>query len=431
MSDKKAASLKKTVILSIGITILCLLLVSMLIPLLQKQTEYVEQPENPTEIQQPKEELEQTQEQENQQEVPQPPLPEENGEQQIPEIHEQESQQSEQFEQIEEVQEQEEEPSLKKFAEACGISIGTCVSYNPLKSDPNYRNILIREFNVITPENELKFESVHPLRERYIFRIADEIISFAEENGMKIRGHCLVWHNQLPSWILRGSFTREELMDILRDHIYTVVGRYKGRIYAWDVVNEAIDDNGNFRDTIWYRIIGPEYIELAFKWAHEADPDALLFYNDYNIETVNRKSNAVYNLVKQLLEKGVPIHGIGFQTHLILERPPDPKSVAENIRRFEELGLIVEITEMDVRIKEPVTSEDLIRQAEVYRDILKVCLSSKTCKTFVMWEFVDKYSWIEYTFPEYTSATIFGCNYQPKPAYEYLLTTLEECSRNK
>ncbi|MEM2737246.1 MAG: endo-1,4-beta-xylanase [Thermoproteota archaeon] len=321
-------------------------------------------------------------------------------------------------------------PSLRSFAESCGILIGTCVSYNNLMGDRTYREILAREFNVVTPENELKFGPVHPLPNTYNFRPADEIVKFAERNKMKVRGHCLVWHNQLPSWIY-GDFTREELMDILRNHIYTVVERYKGKIYAWDVVNEAIADDGSLRQTIWLEKIGPEYIELAFKWAHEADPDALLFYNDYGIEEINRKSNAVYELVRGLLKKGVPIHGVGFQTHLSLERPPNLDSVAKNIKRFEELGLIVEITEMDVSIRKPATSKELDMQAKIYSDILKIYLSSSNPRTFVMWGFVDKYSWIDYTFPGYGAATIFDNEYNPKPAYNSLLAVLEECSKNR
>ncbi|MEM2447140.1 MAG: endo-1,4-beta-xylanase, partial [Thermoproteota archaeon] len=265
--------------------------------------------------------------------------------------------------------------TLKELASRCGIMIGTCVSYSSL-SDNKYREIIASEFSVITPENELKFVLVHPFRSVYTFSRADAIISFAEENGIKVRGHCLVWHQQLPDWILNGNYTREEWIEILRDHIYTVVGRYKGRLYAWDVVNEAFNDDGTLRDTIWLRNIGPEYIKLAFQWAHEADPDALLFYNDYGAEAINRKSNAIYEFVKNLLEEGVPIHGIGLQMHVRVEWYPNPQSVAENIKRFRELGLKVEITEMDVAIRLPVSEEEITKQAEIYKSILKTYLNS-------------------------------------------------------
>ncbi|MDW8049331.1 MAG: endo-1,4-beta-xylanase, partial [Nitrososphaerota archaeon] len=233
-------------------------------------------------------------------------------------------------------------PSLRTLAEKCGIYIGAAVEPDYLTMD--YAETLKREFNMVTTENVLKFGPVHPQPTVYSFAGADRVIEFAEAHGMKVRGHTLVWHSQLPSWITAGRYTRDEWIQILRDHIMTVVGRYRGRIYAWDVVNEAIDDSGALRNTIWLQNIGPEYIELAFRWAHEADPNALLFYNDYGAEGLGVKSDAVYNLVKGLLEKGVPIHGVGLQMHISADSPPSPQSVAANIRRLNNLGLEVHIT---------------------------------------------------------------------------------------
>jgi endo-1,4-beta-xylanase len=315
--------------------------------------------------------------------------------------------------------------TLRELAESCGIMIGTAVSYFPL-GEEEYASILVREFNVITPENEMKFYAIHPHRMVYNFSMADSMVSFAEEHEMKVRGHTLVWHNQLPDWVVNGNFTREEWINILRDHIFTVVGHYRGKIYAWDVVNEAFNDDGTLRNTVWLRNIGPEYIELAFRWAHEADPDALLFYNDYGAEGINRKSDAIYNLVKSLLEKGVPIHGIGLQMHIRVEWHPDPQSVAENIRRFRELGLRVEITEMDVAIRLPVSEEELTKQAEIYKEIFKAYLDSDSPQAFIMWGFTDKHSWIPYAFPGYGAALVFDENYNPKPAYYALIEAMLE-----
>lgn len=188
-------------------------------------------------------------------------------------------------------------PPLRSLAEERGILIGTAVSASQL-GIRDYAQTLSREFNIITTENALKFEPVHPSRDLYTFADADAIVSFAEANGMKVRGHTLVWHQQLPGWISQGTFTREEWINILHDHITTVVNRYKGRIYAWDVVNEALADDGSLRDTVWLRGIGSEYIDLAFQWAHEPDPQALLFYNEYGASALGGKSDAVYNLVK-------------------------------------------------------------------------------------------------------------------------------------
>lgn len=316
-------------------------------------------------------------------------------------------------------------PPLRNLAEECGIYIGAAVERS-LLDIPDYAYILKREFNILTTENALKFGPVHPQREAYSFSDADYIISFAERNGMKVRGHTLVWHQQLPSWVAQGNYSREEWISILREHIMTVVGRYKGRIYAWDVVNEAIADDGTLRDTIWLRNIGPEYIEMAFRWAHEADPQAILFYNDYGAEGLNVKSNATYNLVKSLLEKGVPIHGVGLQMHLSLENPLNPQEVEANIKRLNDLGLEVHITEMDVRIRMPARWEDLIEQAKIYRDILRACLSVERCKAFVIWGFTDKYSWIPGHFSGYGAALIFDESYVPKPAYYFIAETLVE-----
>jgi len=316
-------------------------------------------------------------------------------------------------------------PPLRVLAERCGIYIGAAVERS-LLDIPDYAYTLKREFNILTTENALKFANVHPQPDTYSFDDADYIISFAESNGMKVRGHTLVWHQQLPTWITQGRYTREEWINILREHIMTVVGRYRGKIYAWDVVNEAVEDDGTLRDNIWLKNIGPEYIELAFRWAHEADPQALLFYNDYGAEGLGVKSDAIYSFIKSLLDKGVPIHGVGLQMHISLENPPNPQEIAANIRRLNDLGLEVHITEMDVRIKTPARWEDLIKQAEIYREILKVCLSAERCKVFVMWGFTDKHSWIPSHFAGYGAALIFDESYKPKPAYYYIIATLIE-----
>jgi len=314
---------------------------------------------------------------------------------------------------------------LRVLAEKHGIYVGAAVGADQLRIK-EYAETLSREFNILTTENALKFERVHPERNVYSFAEADAIISFAEANGMKVRGHTLVWHNQLPEWITRGNYSREEWIRILHDHVTTVVSRYRGRVYAWDVVNEAVDEDGSLRETIWLRNIGPEYIELAFRWAHEADPEALLFYNDYGAEGMGVKSDAVYNLVKTLLEKGVPIHGVGLQMHISTEYYPAPQQVAANIKRLGDLGLEIHITEIDVRIRLPADSKSLIRQAEIYRDMLEVCLSYKKCTAFVMWGFTDRYSWIPGFFSGYGSALIFDEHYNPKPAYYYILRLLME-----
>jgi len=318
-------------------------------------------------------------------------------------------------------------PPLRTLAEENGILIGSAVTASYLTEAP-YAQTLSREFDILTTENALKFEPVHPSRDQYTFGDADAIVSFAEANGMKVRGHTLVWHQQLPGWITQGTFTREEWKTILHDHITTVVSRYKRRIYAWDVVNEAIDDDGSLRNTVWLQGIGPEYIRLAFEWAHEADPQALLFYNDYGASGSGVKSDAVYNLVKNLTESGVPINGVGLQMHISLESPPVFGDIAANFERLNDLGLEVQVTELDVRLRTPATTEDLTQQANIYRNMLEVCLSADNCTSFVMWGFTDKYSWIPAANPGYGSALIFDESYNPKPSYYALISVLAERS---
>jgi endo-1,4-beta-xylanase len=318
-------------------------------------------------------------------------------------------------------------PTLRSLAEEHGILIGAAVSASQL-IERDYTQTLSREFNILTTENALKFEPVHPSRNQYSFTDADAIVSFAEANGMKVRGHTLVWHQQLPGWINQGTFTREEWISILHDHITTVVSHYKGQIYAWDVVNEAVADDGSLRNTVWLQGIGPEYIELAFQWAHEADPQALLFYNDYGASGLGGKSDAVYNLVKNLTESGVPIDGVGLQMHTSLESPPVFEDIAANFKRLNDLGLEVQVTELDVRIRVPATTADLTQQANIYRDMLDVCLSADDCTAFVMWGFTDRYSWIPSANPGYGSALIFDESYNPKLAYYALIDVFAEHS---
>lgn len=314
--------------------------------------------------------------------------------------------------------------SLRALGKSRGILIGAAVAPEPLRNDAEYAETLKREFSMVTTENAMKFEPIHPARDRYNFSDADTVVNFAEDNGLKVRGHTLVWHQTLPSWLTAGQFKRDELIKILRDHIATVVGRYRGKVAVWDVVNEAVDDNGILRETIWLKGIGPEYIDMAFKWAHEADPEAMLFYNDYGGEGLGQKSDAIYALVRGLKERKVPIHGVGLQMHLDPDYPPSTEAVTKNVKRLSDLDLEVHITEMDARIKLPSTEEKLEQQAKIYRDILNACMKVKNFKAFTMWGFTDRYSWVPWFFPGYGDALIFDESYNPKPAYKAIKSEL-------
>lgn len=313
------------------------------------------------------------------------------------------------------------------MAEEKNFYIGTAVSSDPFLKDTDYKDILSKEFNSITIDNELKFARVHPQKETYNFQIPDLIIDYSKKNGMQVRGHSLVWHKQIPDWLTMQKYTRDELKEILKQHIYTVVDRYEETINVWDVVNEAYDENGILRHNIWRDTIGHEYIELAFIWAHQANPNAVLFYNDYDIEQINNKSNAIYEMYKRLLNKGIPVGGIGFQFHTSINVNLDYNSIEKNFKRFSDLGVKIHVTEMDVKIQnnKDALQNKLAKQSEVYSNILNLCLENENCNSFTTWGFTDKYSWI----PAYTgnddSPLLFTNEYVRKPSYNALYKDLE------
>ncbi len=319
--------------------------------------------------------------------------------------------------------------SLRSLADARGFHIGAAVAMVPFRADPAYRDVLKREFNMLVAENAFKWSEIHPGRSTYTFDDTDALVAFAEENGMAVRGHTLAWHNQNPGWLTNGAFTRDEAIAILRDHIETVVGRYRGRIAAWDVVNEAMGDDGRLRqDAIWYRLIGPDYIEMAFRFARDADPAAKLYYNDYNAERLNDKANAVYELVKALKQKGVPIDGVGWQMHLVNGFSIDDWH-EKNAARLGDLGLEISITELDVRTALPTNESALQRQGKAYGDVTAFCLAKPNCDTLVMWGFTDAHSWIPGFVRGYGDALPFDARLQPKPAYWAIHDTLLAAGR--
>ncbi len=315
--------------------------------------------------------------------------------------------------------------TLRYLASQHGFLIGAAVDAKALQSDPKYAQTLSREFSVVVPENVMKFAEIHPSRQTYNFTAADQLVNFASANGMLVRGHTLLWYREDPAWVKSGNYNKTQLEQILHDHIATVVGRYKGRIFAWDVVNEALDDNGNLRDNVWLRGIGPQYIDMAFTWAHQADPNALLFYNDYNGEGMSAKSNAIYNLVKGLRERGVPIGGVGLQMHVTVTNHPSADDLKANIERLAGLGLVVHITELEVRLPQPANAISLEAQAQVYKDVIDTCLAEvKACQALVMWGLSDKYSSVPRIYPGFGSALILDPSFDPKPAYNALKDAL-------
>jgi len=328
------------------------------------------------------------------------------------------------------------EHSLREAAKGSGVFIGTAVRPAQL-SEAAYASTLAREFNMLEPEDVLKWEVVHPERESFDFSQGDQIVDFAVRHGMKVRGHTLVWHQQNPKWLTEGKYTSGELALILEKHIKAVVGHYRGKIFAWDVVNEAFDEvqPGKLRSTIWrdqpgigLAGNGSSYIERCFRWTHEADPQALLFYNEAGAEVMNPKSDAIYAMVRDFRQRGVPIDGVGLQMHIANLRA-DVASISANINRFTALGVQVHITEMDVALPVDASGnprpEDMQKQADIYRQIANACLSHRGCTAIQIWGFTDKYSWIGWHSKKTQGAALpFDRNYGAKPAYDALRDVL-------
>jgi endo-1,4-beta-xylanase len=301
-----------------------------------------------------------------------------------------------------------------------------------LFSEAAYSATLAREFNMVEPEDVMKWWVVRRNAGTFDFREGDEVVRFAQAHGMKVRGHCLVWDHNNPDWLVQGHFTPAQLSGLLQQHITTEMKHYAGQVFAWDVVNEALDASGRVKDSLWYNQPGiglsgkgTAYIEQAFRWAHEADPQALLFYNEAEGEGLNRKSDAVYAMVKDFKRRAVPIDGVGLQLH-ISQLDLDTAAIAANITRLTALGVQVHITELDVSLALDssglVRNDDLLRQAEVYRGVVRGCLHSPGCTAIQTWGFTDKYSWIgSHSHGTRGAALPFDRAYKPKLAYDAMI----------
>ena len=348
-------------------------------------------------------------------------------------------------------------PALKDaFADdfLVGVAVGT---HQTEGNEPAALELVEEQFNAITPENLLKWQEVHPEPDEYNFGPADRYVQFGEKNGMKIIGHTLVWHNQTPRWVFEDEagnpVDREILLQRMRDHIHTVVGRYKGRIHGWDVVNEAVDDEGNLRLTPWQRIIGDDYIEKAFEYAHEADPDAELYYNDFSEWKPGRRKG--YNrVVRDLKAKGIRIDGIGLQGHWGLDYPTldELEAMFEDYRK---LGVKLMITELDINLlPRPEPSQqgaDISRNYELKQeldpyadglpDAVQQALTDRYTEIFAcfhknrdaidrvtFWGVHDGHSWLNDWPVRGRTAypLLFDRQLQPKPALDAVLQTTKQ-----
>jgi endo-1,4-beta-xylanase len=327
--------------------------------------------------------------------------------------------------------------SLRALAAPIGLRIGTAVT--PFELDhPAYAQITGDQFSTVTPGNEMKWQVVEPTRGTYDWSGGDRLVTFAQQHDQLVRGHTLVWHNQLPDWLTtsvsNGTISNEELRNLLHKHITDEVTHFRGDIWQWDVANEFFTDSnpsGLNPNDFWVSHLGPDVLADAFRWAHAADPHALLFYNDYNIageDGSNAKSDAVYAWVKTMLAQHVPIDGIGDQGHLDTQYGFPTKMTAD-LQRFANLGLKVAITEADVRTfvdnaTDQVPTDQLATFAQPYEfsEMLHACLAVRSCISFTAWGFGDANSWIPGFFTGEGYATLYDVNLNPKAAY----TTLQE-----
>jgi endo-1,4-beta-xylanase len=273
-------------------------------------------------------------------------------------------------------------------------------------SDSGYKNTAAQQFNCMTAENEMKWDAVEGTRNRPNYGPADQLVSFAKSSGMKVRGHTLIWHAQIPSWL--NGLSKNDLEAAMKKHITDEMTHFKG-IYAWDVLNEIFNEDGTLRDSIWKKNFGNAFPAEAFKTAHAVDGNAKLYINDYNVEGKNRKSDGLYNLVKELKAQGVPVHGVGFQSHFSAGRIPG--DFQANLKRFSDLGLDVAITELDIGIQMPATADKLQQQAKDYASVVKACLAVPRCVGITVWGVNDKYSW-----RTNSASLLFDDSYKGKPA---------------
>lgn len=330
--------------------------------------------------------------------------------------------------------------TLRAQASRIGLRIGTALTPYDL-DNAGYAKIAADQFSAVTPGNEMKWQVVEPTQGTYDWSGGDRLVQFAEQNHQLVRGHVLLWHNQLPDWltagVANGTISDAQLLDLLHKHVTDEVTHFKGKIWQWDVANEFFTDSSPSQlnpNDFWISHLGAGVIADAFRWAHEADPKALLFYNDYNIageDGTNAKSDAAYAFVKQLLAQGVPISGVGDQGHLDTQYG-FPTQMADDLQRFADLGLKTAITEADVRtfVDGPTTqvpTDHLATFAQPYEfsQMLQACLAVQQCISFTAWGFGDADSWVPGWFKGEGYAGLYDVNLTPKPALAALQQDLK------
>ncbi|KAL2130067.1 hypothetical protein VTI74DRAFT_6943 [Chaetomium olivicolor] len=302
------------------------------------------------------------------------------------------------------------------------------------QSYPKYDAILNdpAEFGQTTPTNGQKWLFTEPQPRLFNFSEGDYVADLAARTNKLLRCHALVWHSQLAPWVEATNWTAEALAGAITRHIRAVAGYYKGRCYAWDVVNEALDDDGSYRQSVFYKVLGEEYIKLAFRAAAEVDPHAKLYYNDYGIERPgSNKTAGVMRLVRMLKRAGVRVDGVGMQAHLHADNHPSAEELIETSKGYAELVSEVAFTELDVRIKMPVDDTKLRWQKEGYQNVVTACVTVKQCVGITLWDFYDPFSWIPDVFPGHGAGLLWFEDFTKHPAYDGMVQTFKYLIKKK
>jgi endo-1,4-beta-xylanase len=335
--------------------------------------------------------------------------------------------------------------SLRSLAAARSFRIGAfhdAVGDDPTAYgflvDPVSRRTMAREYNHLTVG--IFMGSVLNTRDRWEFCVPDALVAFGRAHGMEMRAQTLIYHP--PKWLTTETFTKEQLLGWMRSYVQTVMTRYRGQIRSWEVANELFDfipkdctwNTRESHSSVFVKVLGQEWVDQAFRWAREADPQARLYYNDNRSEGIGVKSDCVYAMVKGMKDRGVPIDGVGMQSHWIVPEakreawnvPPPMESVAANMKRYADLGLSVQVTEIDVKVGKDAGPAELAAQARVYGDMLRTCLAAANCTAFTSWGVSDKYSWIRSPLQgqPYERPLPFDDDFKPKPAYHAMVDAL-------
>lgn len=299
--------------------------------------------------------------------------------------------------------------------------LGAAVATGAAGDDDGYLRAFVAGFTSLTPENAMKWEVIHPELGEFDFEQADELVALARRTGKRVRGHPLVWDGQLPDWVTEGDWGPRELAAVLRRHVRAVVGRYRGRVEEWDVVNEPLAADGGWKQSVFFNVLGPKYVEIAFRAAHDADPDAHLFLNEIGTEHPGPKSEAVLRLAGELVRRGVPIHGVGYETHTTVLDFPRKRYLATQFATLASAGLGAAVTEMDVTIPpEGAPPQALALQARAYGEAARACAEAANCTGLTVWGVTDEYSWRGAD----QRPLAFDPDGRPKPAFAAIVQAL-------